>query len=869
MFNTQNYMKQIKAVVGYWFLILCGVALAGRVMGQGTAFTYQGQLNGSGGPATGRYDFTFTLYATNVTGTPVAGPVTYAGTGVTNGLFTTLVDFGPGVFTGTSNWLEIAVRTNGAASFVTLAPRQQVTPTPYALVAGSVPGLTVQLNGSGTPNLIGGAANNTVGSGVVGATIAGGATNTIGQSASYTFLGGGNDNSVVNGANSFLGGGSGNAMNDSVNGVLVGGAGNQMVYDCQDSVLVGGLGNTVGFHGIASFLGGGEGNTVGSYAEFAFVGGGLSNVVNGIGGTVPGGAYNMAAGEYSFAAGEQAQALHNGAFVWADAEGVPFASTTTNQFNVRASGGVNLVTGGAGLVLDGVPIQTNGAGGLSLSSFTASGLVLPPGSGNVGLGLGALANPGSGVNITALGTEAMGNSSDPGSVAMGYQALQNDAAAGNGNSLSGNGDNTAVGFQSMAQDTTGWGNTALGYHSMSGEATNVDDTAVGAGAMSGCIQSEDTAVGGLALYNGSGAGGNTALGYQSLNNSSGGLNTACGTAALDRGSGSYNTATGYGAGLNLTGNNNTADGFEALSSGYPGNDNIAIGYRAGGNITGTNNIDIGNGGLATDSNTIRIGIPGAQTTTCIAGIYGETGLSGATLPVVVDAAGHLGTLPLTVFPTNVAVMGALKVDAVGTYGINPGTVYSNALTFGTGPAGSGEGIASKRVGANPYDLEFFTGFVNRMTILASGNVGIGTTNPAHLFQVGNATSPAYCDGTTWVNSSDRNAKEDFAMIDPRAVLAKVSALPITEWRYKVEADGTEHLGPMAQDFHAAFGLNGADDKHISTVDEGGVALAAIQGLNQKVEAKDAEIEALKQQNAALAAQLQALAAAVKTLAGHH
>ena len=47
---------------------------------------------------------------------------------------------------------------------------------------------------------------------------------------------------------------------------------------------------------------------------------------------------------------------------------------------------------------------------------------------------------------------------------------------------------------------------------------------------------------------------------------------------------------------------------------------------------------------------------------------------------------------------------------------------------------------------------------------------------------------------------------------------------------------------MAQDFHAAFGLNGADDKHISTVDEGGVALAAIQGLNQKVEEKDARIQ---------------------------
>jgi hypothetical protein len=124
-----------------------------------------------------------------------------------------------------------------------------------------------------------------------------------------------------------------------------------------------------------------------------------------------------------------------------------------------------------------------------------------------------------------------------------------------------------------------------------------------------------------------------------------------------------------------------------------------------------------------------------------------------------------------------------------------------------------------------------------------GNVGIGTTSAGFLLTVG--TGGAYCNGTTWVNGSDRNSKEDFAAINPRTVLEKVSALPITEWQYKVEADGTKHIGPMAQDFHAAFGLNGADDKHISTVDEGGVALAAIQGLNQKLNEKDAKIKELE------------------------
>jgi hypothetical protein len=78
------------------------------------------------------------------------------------------------------------------------------------------------------------------------------------------------------------------------------------------------------------------------------------------------------------------------------------------------------------------------------------------------------------------------------------------------------------------------------------------------------------------------------------------------------------------------------------------------------------------------------------------------------------------------------------------------------------------------------------------------------------------------------------------------MLAKVAALPMTQWNYKTDQAGVRHIGPMAQDFHVAFGLDGADDKHISVVDEGGVALAAIQGLNQKLDEKDAEIQALKQ-----------------------
>jgi hypothetical protein len=109
-------------------------------------------------------------------------------------------------------------------------------------------------------------------------------------------------------------------------------------------------------------------------------------------------------------------------------------------------------------------------------------------------------------------------------------------------------------------------------------------------------------------------------------------------------------------------------------------------------------------------------------------------------------------------------------------------------------------------------------------------------------------------------TSDRSTKENFRAVDAQAVLAKVVALPITEWNFKA-APGEAHLGPMAQDFHAAFGV-GPDDKHIATVDADGVALAAIQGLNEKVERgkqnAEMQIKELKAENAELKARLERL-----------
>jgi hypothetical protein len=112
---------------------------------------------------------------------------------------------------------------------------------------------------------------------------------------------------------------------------------------------------------------------------------------------------------------------------------------------------------------------------------------------------------------------------------------------------------------------------------------------------------------------------------------------------------------------------------------------------------------------------------------------------------------------------------------------------------------------------------------------------------------------------TIASLSDRNAKTGFQTVNAQAVLAQVAALPISTWRYKNADASQRHLGPMAQDFYSAFGI-GLDDKSICTVDEGGVALAAIQGLNQKLEEQRAANAELKQELAELKQLVQTLVA---------
>lgn len=95
---------------------------------------------------------------------------------------------------------------------------------------------------------------------------------------------------------------------------------------------------------------------------------------------------------------------------------------------------------------------------------------------------------------------------------------------------------------------------------------------------------------------------------------------------------------------------------------------------------------------------------------------------------------------------------------------------------------------------------------------------------------------------SWSSLSDRHVKNNLLSVNAEQVLDRVADLPITTWHYIAQTDGVRHIGPMAQDFYAAFDV-GEDNRHITEVDEGGVALAAIQGLNKKLETENASLRA--------------------------
>jgi hypothetical protein len=751
---------------------------------------------------------------------------------------------------------------------------------------------------------IGGGQNNIIQTNADHAAIGGGWYNAIGQNNYEGVIAGGYYNGISNFSGySFIGGGTGNIIQtNSPYSTIGGGVGNQATNSY--AAIAGGYQNMAG--GLVATVAGGQRNTNTSYA--GAVAGGLQNLASGfsqstVGGgynnqatnsyaTVPGGADNLAGGQFSFAAGYLAQATNQGAFVWADSQGSAFGSTNTNSFNVRANGGVVFVTSGAGMTLDGQAVFAGNNGG-GLTNLNVSAAQLTGGANN------------------------------------------NVFVGPSGNSTTTGQANTANGAFALLDDTSGSENTANGYSALYHNTSGSHNTAIGNSAL---------------YYNMTGAG-----------------NTATGDSAL--------------ADLGIDGpggSNNTAYGVAALAFNTGGISNIALGYYAGSKFSGSesNNIDIGNSGVAGENNIIRLGTPGIQTSTFIAGVINGNGggltslsaanlTSGGTFPALNGAnltslnASQLtsgvvawGVLPGFQSSSNYSTVGGGQNNVIpssadhsvisggfnNTIGANDyqGTIaggYFNTLLSGAGYSaiGGGQyntnsssegtiaggqdnlvsgqyqstvgggynntasgnyatvpggfqnvaaGIASFAAGAraqatndaafvwsdNSASVPFASTNNNSFNVRAAGGYRLYTTSS------GASGAGVYlaAGGNSWASVSDRNAKKNFQPVDTRAVLDKLAAIPIQQWNYKWEKDSdVPNIGPMAQDFKAAF-FPGRDDKGISTLEFDGVELAAIQGLNRKLEAetkaKDAEIHTLKQQNASLAERLNELETAVRSLA---
>jgi hypothetical protein len=159
------------------------------------------------------------------------------------------------------------------------------------------------------------------------------------------------------------------------------------------------------------------------------------------------------------------------------------------------------------------------------------------------------------------------------------------------------------------------------------------------------------------------------------------------------------------------------------------------------------------------------------------------------------------------------------------------------------------------------ETPFSSGGPNQFSVRATGGVhlALGLRGDGQILWTCHVA-----DGTSWSCTSDRRMKENLAPVDEAEILARLGDVPIYTWNGIGADPAVQHMGPMAQDFYAAFAL-GEDERQIATIDLDGVALAAIQELHQLSEERAARIEALEAQTAAHQAQIDELAARLAAL----
>ena len=206
--------------------------------------------------------------------------------------------------------------------------------------------------------------------------------------------------------------------------------------------------------------------------------------------------------------------------------------------------------------------------------------------------------------------------------------------------------------------------------------------------------------------------------------------------------------------------------------------------------------------------------------------------------------------------------------ASGDNSMVAGGYYSQAVGFASFAAGKNARANhdGSFVWADNQGFQMDSAAPNDFTVRAAG--GARFFSSFNSLNTGVSLAPG---GGSWSSISDRHVKRNIEPVDPRSVLEHVSAVPVATWNYESQTESIRHMGPMAQDFYAAFAI-GEDERFITSIDADGVALAAIQGLYQIVQENECEIEKLKVRVVAaenLEAKITALEALVSKLAAQN
>ena len=319
----------------------------------------------------------------------------------------------------------------------------------------------------------------------------------------------------------------------------------------------------------------------------------------------------------------------------------------------------------------------------------------------------------------------------------------------------------------------------------------------------------------------------TAMGYSTT--ASGFASTAMGISTIA--SGDYSTAMGdYDT---ASGQYSTAMGYSSIAS---GNTSIAMGNHTIAN----NNFTTSMGFYATAS-----------------------GLVSTAMGIHTTASGYAST-------------------ASGFYTTASGN-YSTAMGTTTSASGSSSTAIGNCVSTNNENGSCIIGDSSTSTVTnssAANQMMMRFNGGYKLYSNSALTSGVYMNSGVngWSNISDRNRKHNFSPVDGEELLRKIRTIPITEWSYKGTDPSIRYIGPMAQDFYAAFHLGGTDSLGINSISIDGVNMAAIQALEkrtaelQKATAKIAELEKqtselqeARKKISALESSLDKLSAVVQTL----